>query len=93
MITGEPVAKMLMKQILYDNGAVSRIEPEYYDPEWVAKISPIALRFFFDNPTKLTDDDIYLICTADYRSVQIIYGALPGFADLHKILNEYFEQI
>lgn len=87
---GNDTATKLMRNILYDNGMVNRLEPEFIDPVWVEKISPIAERFFLIHPNLLTDDVLDEIATGEVDEIQRKYGSLTGFADLDNVLNEYF---
>ena len=87
------IAVKFMKNILYDNGIVNRIEPEYIDQSWVLKIGVAADNFFTLHPYLLTDDVIDEIATGDVDEIESKYGQLEGFRELNQVLNEYFDHV
>ena len=87
------IAKSLMKEIMYDNGAVDRWHPEKYPKKWVNKIAPIAGRFFEHNPSYLTNEHIMNICDGFLEENEKLYGNLVGYKELDKVLNEYFDYV
>lgn len=87
------IACLLMHDILYDNGAVDRDNPESYSPEWVEKIAPIAGRFFNRYPDLLAEEHIYDIATGFHEEITERYGSLEGYDELDKVLNEYHDHI
>jgi hypothetical protein len=86
------IASELMKAILYDNGYVDRwhSEKSQFSKGWQNRIAPIAGKFFDLHPELLTDEVIENICCGFVEENKEAYGSLEGYAELDKILNEYF---
>lgn len=87
------IAKSLMKEIQYDNGAVDRWHAEKYPEKWVNKIALAAGVFFEANPDKLTDEDIFEITCGEMEDSSEAYGNLIGWTELNVVLNEYFDNM
>ncbi len=85
------IAKSMMKEIMYDNGAVDINHPEKYPEKWVEKISIAAVLFFEANPKMLTNEDIENICCGELGENQEKYGKLEGYKELDKVLNDYHD--
>lgn len=87
-------ARLLMKEIQYDNGAVNIYRSEEYPVEWVNKIRIAVLKFNIRNPTfKFTEEVINDICTGGEDEVIDKYGHLEEYDNLSKVLNEYFNNM
>lgn len=88
---GRILAREFMKAIQYDNNMVDRWNPERYPTNWVNRIGNAAELFFDKNPdVKLCDETIDEISTGEEGEILEKYGKMEGFADLHKVLNRYF---
>lgn len=90
----EVTARQLMHNILYDNGAVNRWEPETLKryPEKHFKAITAACENFFDaHPEFLTDEDLENIAAGELEENKLKYGIHPEYAALDDALNEYFE--
>ena len=87
------IAKSLMKEIQYDNGAVNRWNDETYPEKWVNKIAIAAGVFFEANPDRLTDEDIFEIACGGMEDSEETYGKLTGWKGLNDVLNEYFDNM
>jgi len=89
------IAKSLMKEIMYDNGAVDRWHPEHYSEKWINKIAPIAGNFFDKHPELLNDKNIETLALGSDKCDETFDGLenYYGFKELNDILNEYFDNI
>jgi len=93
------IAKLLMKEILYDNGYVDRwhTEESQMSTTWEEKIAPIAGSFFDKYPELLTIEDIERIALGgidgdDDEDLTVIYkNYYPDIEPLNLILSEYYE--
>ena len=85
------IAEKLMEEIMYDNGWVNRLEPEFFDPAWVSKIGAVAGPFFENHRHLLNDEALEDIVCGEYGENQQKYSSLNGFKELDEVLNAYFE--
>jgi len=89
------MARRLIKEISYANGAVDRFNPEgdhLYPGEHVRKIAVTAGVFFGKYPDLWTDDDIENITDGEISEVELLYGDKEYFKQLHDSLNDYFNR-
>jgi hypothetical protein len=89
------IAKSLMKEIMYEAGAVDRWNPEKYPEKWINKIAPIAGNFFDLHPELLTNENIELLANGSDKCDGTFDGLedYEGFNELSKVLNEYFDNV
>lgn len=83
-----------MREILYDNGAVSRKEKEFVDDAWLDKVAD-KLEVVILNNDDIANVDVLCsdLATGEMCEVNENYAHLQGFSELNKVLNDYFEQI
>lgn len=92
---GRALACLFMERIQYDNGSVDRWNPEHYEIEWIEKIGPIAENFFCLNNIPISNksnDIIEEIATGFHKEVHARFSEYKGFAELDKVLNDYFDR-
>ena len=86
------IAKSLMEDIAYSNGAVDRWHPMKYPKKHLNEIAIVAGSFFDKYPELLTDDDIMEMCDGEVTEVADKYGKLEGWDKLNIALNNYFNR-
>lgn len=87
-------ARKLMHIMLYDNGAVSRFEPDgkhKYPKGIFEKVTQCCEEFFEAHPEFLTDDDLDDIAAGEQEENEAKYGIYPEYQPLNDALNEYFD--
>lgn len=89
----EEIAKKLMDNIAYDNGAVDHWHPMKYPEKWKKKIGDAAEPFFKAHPQYLNDDDMEDMCNGEYSEIQEKFGKFGDYKPLDDVLNEYFNAI
>ena len=93
--TGHQItARRLMHIMLYDNGAVNRLEPDNpskYPKKNFDAITSACEVYFENHPELLTDHNLEEMAAGEYEKNQAKFGVYPEYAALDKALNEYFD--
>lgn len=84
------ITKALMREIMYDAGAVDRLNPEKFPKKWIDKILPVVKLFFEKNENKFSNKDIEEMAVGVKEDKSKKFGKLEGYTELDNILNEYF---
>jgi len=84
------LAVKFMKEIMYDNGMVNRLEPERYEVKYINHIAIPAGTFFQANPDLPIDETINEIATMEYVEMMNKYSYLNGFESLNEALEDFF---
>ncbi len=83
-------AKRCMKEIMYDNGMVDRLNPEKYE-DWFVNYIADQSKEFIDNIPEMTDEDYDLLCYGNMDEAEEKFSSIPGYRAMNDALNEYFD--
>ena|SRR3982751_2134882 len=89
----QEIAKAMMKEIMYDSGAVNSKEKEKYPLNHLDSIACYAGLFFHYNPSLLNDENINLICTGEQDEVEEKFKKCKGYSLMMQSLNAYFDKL
>lgn len=95
--TGHQItARKLIEIMLYDNGAVNRLEPDNLKkyPQKLLETLTLACEVFFEKyPELLTDENLEEIAAGELEENEAKFGIYPEYIVLNGILNDYFDII
>ncbi len=88
------VARKIMESMLYDNGAVNRLEPDNekrYPKVIFNEITLVCEKLFEKCPELLNDDNLELIACGCEDDQNELFGKYPEYDVLNEVLNRYFD--
>jgi carotenoid cleavage dioxygenase-like enzyme len=89
-------ARRLMEIMLYDNGAINRLEPDNlrrYPKKNFEAITNACDAFFTAHPDLLTDENTEEIAAGEYEENQTKFGTFKEYTSLDKALNDFFDRM
>lgn len=87
------IAISLMRELLYENGCINKLEPDSilrYPQDHVERIAVASAEFFDSNPDLLTDEVINDIVSGEQSENEAKYGNLNGYYKLMYSLELFF---